>query len=79
MRFMNQIGDALLARLVPGMDAEAGCGRCQRRSYVCGVCCGGSTYRNKRWDYFYDSCGNYCYRICHDGGLECLDRPAGPC
>jgi hypothetical protein len=79
MKLLIKVGDALLAKVVPGIDVKAGCGRCQRAGYSCGICCGGSAYRNMKWVYFYDSCGNYCYRRCQQGGLECLDRPAGPC
>lgn len=70
---LNKVGDALLTRLVPGIEAKAGCGRCQERGYRCTCCAPG----HKKLAYFYDACGNYCYSRCQRGGLECLDRPTG--
>jgi hypothetical protein len=76
MKLLDAIGDALLAKLVPGLDAKAACGRCKVRHYQCPTCCGGP---NRKRNYLYDDCGNFCYTTCTQGGLECLDRPGGGC
>jgi hypothetical protein len=73
MRLIDRIGDALLTRLVPGIDAKAACGRCKESGHRCTCCAPG----HKKLAYFYDACGNFCYTQCQRGGLECLDRPSG--
>jgi hypothetical protein len=74
MKTLNRLGDALLARVVPGIDARAACTSCRRTHFRCQSCCKNGTL-NTRW-YFYDGCGNYCYHRCYTQGLECPpDRP----
>jgi hypothetical protein len=73
MRFLTHLGDALLTKLVPGIDAKAGCGRCKQAYYRC-ACCGGH-YQARV--YYYDDCGNPCGTYCR-ALLACLDRPT-PC
>jgi hypothetical protein len=74
VKLLENVGDALLARLVPAMDAKASCGRCQRHGHRCQACCKNGVL-NTRW-YFYDNCGNLCYTTCQQQGLECPpDRP----
>jgi hypothetical protein len=70
MKLLNKVGDAMLAKLVPGIDAKAGCGRCTPTGgrFICHPrCC-----RNGRIDYAapsYDQCGNLCaYRCTVLGG-----------
>jgi hypothetical protein len=70
MKLLNRVGDALLARLVPGIDAEAGCGTCRRAGSRCDGthCCS----RGVRYRYltYLDACGNVCGTACD---------PATPC
>lgn len=74
MKLLDHIGDALLAALVPGIAADANCGRCQRRGFRCQSCCLNGVLQT-RW-YFYDDCDYYCYSRCMQQGLECPpDRP----
>jgi hypothetical protein len=74
MKLLHKVGDALLAKLVPGIEAKANCGVCRRSGYRCKACCLSGTL-NTRW-YFYDDCSNYCYSRCYSQGLECSpDRP----
>jgi hypothetical protein len=74
VRLVDKVGDALLTRLVPGVDARASCGRCQPSGYRCQSCCLGGVLQKRV--YFHDACGNYCYQRCHTQGTECPpDRP----
>jgi hypothetical protein len=62
MKLLNHIGETLLTKLVPGIDAKGDCGRCQPRSWNCPPRCNGQV-KMKRTSY-YDACGNYCYYTC---------------
>jgi hypothetical protein len=72
MKLLDRAGNALLTKLVPGIDAKASCGRC-RAHYLSCRCCGG-TYSKPV--VYVDACDNYCYTRCWNA-LECLDRPRG--
>lgn len=62
MKLLSKVGDTLLAKVVPGIDAKAACGPC---SYAGFRCCGpGGSYRR----YIYtDRCGELCYTRCEPG------------
>lgn len=55
MNLFNRIGDALLGKLVPGIEAKAGCGRCGMQRVKSPDCC---DWGLRRW-HLYDACG-YC-------------------
>jgi hypothetical protein len=56
MKLVNRVGDTLLAKLVPGIDARANCGQCRR--YRC-VGCGDRPDIYKAI-LFIDDCGKRC-------------------
>jgi hypothetical protein len=63
MKLLDKVGDALLARLVPGLDAKASCGRCKVQSYKCVGCSVNDSYLHvQRWAY--DDCGDLCWVMC---------------
>jgi hypothetical protein len=63
IRLVNRIGDALLARLVPGANAKANCGQCRFVALRCGSCPQYVPYRVIVDDCGHD-CGSYCdYRF----------------
>jgi hypothetical protein len=55
---VRTLGGALLAKLVPVVDASANCGRCERTPST--RCCS----KNQRRIYYVDYCGNVCYTRC---------------
>jgi hypothetical protein len=62
MKLLGKLGDALLTKLVPGIDARAGCGRCRRGNIVCNRC----PQPNVGLEYWYDDCGNVCGAFCNE-------------
>jgi hypothetical protein len=73
MKLLNKVGDAVLAKLVPGIEAKAVCGRCNviGRPFHCvsSHCCvaGERRYAQR----IYDQCGNPCSWHCTV--LRCAD------
>jgi hypothetical protein len=71
MKLLDKVGDALLAKLVPGIGANANCGQCRMvdAPWRCRrQCC-----RNGRQFYgepLLDQCGHVCGWRCY-WGLEC--------
>jgi hypothetical protein len=74
MKLLNQLGDALLTKLVPGIDARANCGRCNQRSGV-GTCTPRCCRNGRQYhaQAVLDQCGRTCGWICW-WGLECSSR-----
>jgi hypothetical protein len=63
MKVLNRVGDGLLSRLVPGIDAEANCGSCRYSHRRCGCCyCPEGLKYYER--YYIDDCGRQCARQC---------------
>lgn len=71
MKLLNRVGDALLARLAPGLDAKANCGQCQYRgetgSCTPRCCRNGRQYHAQTVT---DLCGRACNYICW-WGMPC--------
>lgn len=73
MKLLDSVGDALLAKLVPGIEAKANCGQCRRvgAEWICRrQCC-----RNGRvfhGEPLFDQCGHLC-------GWRCFWAPALEC
>jgi hypothetical protein len=64
MKLLNKVGDAMLARLVPGIVARANCGTCRYSHFQCGSgCCRNGSYTDYQ-NIYMDLCGRVCARVC---------------
>jgi hypothetical protein len=71
MKLLDKIGDTLLARLVPGIDARANCGQCRYSHHDYRLCCPGPTYSEyEPMKIYMDLCGRLCNRVC-DSSRRC--------
>lgn len=66
MKLLDNVGDAILTKLVPGIDVKANCGRCNEigREFFCVAsrCCQGGYRRYAQA--VYDLCGRRCAWHC---------------
>jgi hypothetical protein len=66
MKLLDKVGDALLTRLVPGIEARANCGTCRYSHLDTSRCpsCRDENCNKYFMRVFMDNCGRVCARKC---------------
>jgi hypothetical protein len=69
MKLLTKVGDAMLAKLIPGIDAAANCGQCRFSHRVCD-CLMADGFLHLR-TISIDLCGRVCSRCLRDSLYIC--------